>query len=780
MSQKKQEQKRNDAKRAPSRERMRSAESSFAAEPLAGLLARMMANPRLLSPPDAARLQRSFGNRALAQMAGRQGLARQQLKTLQRQEEDELQAKPVVVGVEGGALDARTEQSIQEARGCGYPLSDGVRAPMEQAFGAEFGSVRVHTDARADALNRAVGARAFTTGRDVFFRAGEYSPRSRSGQELLAHELTHTIQQNGIRSLARYAVANHSEPGQIQRAQLGAVTGQGWGLNPKRGPNRKAKTDSNATLHGREVLKELDRMPDEDNPQEEWVHIEVLSRPKAPYKGYLRAANYQRWGEVPDHLIGNITKRTSLRQSANKKGAQVGMLRKGVVIQIVDADVVNGYIKVRVLDGEHHAKDGFIRADRHVTSNLSIQVKEAKWHQAKSKSIIGEEGANKPGSRLESAKTLVATVAERAQQLVDVLTTEGISTLDAFQRVAFILAGGEKSLEVAFRQATGGSELRAVINRTFAGKPGKYASHYLISMLDNKGEPSLKMQVAIPLGLIDDSGAVSAGLAKIPKLGSKIGSLGDGERILELLERAEPLERAAVVADPEYSKKIDAIDKKILQRIRRQIDVDRARRIVAAAGPAGAAKAKHALAIARDKQLGMMVTHRTKKLALPGPFKPRYAFDTKKFHDDLVQWKSEATPEDLLQIKRRNSAFQQAMKKAPTNWQLGLRGTERRFIIDFLDSVDSSGAAMQVKLVKGQLKRQAESVGRGQRGGRMKTRITASIAEKKWADIAKEIDQLKAKQREALLAEYDANDRDNALQMLEADLKRAGMNKEER
>jgi hypothetical protein len=76
-------------------------------------------------------------------------------------------------------------------------MTEAVRAPLEDAFGVDFGGVKVHTGAEADALTRSVQARAFTTGRDIFFRAGEYAPGSRRGRELLAHELTHVVQQGG-------------------------------------------------------------------------------------------------------------------------------------------------------------------------------------------------------------------------------------------------------------------------------------------------------------------------------------------------------------------------------------------------------------------------------------------------------------------------------------------------------------------------------------------------------------------------------------------------------
>jgi hypothetical protein len=89
------------------------------------------------------------------------------------------------------------ETSINQARGSGQPLVDNIREPMEQAFGADFSGVRVHTDAQADQFNQSIQAKAFTTKQDVFFRQGAYQPESRVGQALIAHELTHVVQQNG-------------------------------------------------------------------------------------------------------------------------------------------------------------------------------------------------------------------------------------------------------------------------------------------------------------------------------------------------------------------------------------------------------------------------------------------------------------------------------------------------------------------------------------------------------------------------------------------------------
>jgi hypothetical protein len=114
-------------------------------------------------------------------------------------EEEDLQMIPVHRVAETGGMEASPdlETSIAQARGGGQPVDQSIRAPIEQAMGADFSGVKVHTDAQADQLNRSVQARAFTTGQNVFFRQGEYNPGSREGQELIAHELTHVMQQNG-------------------------------------------------------------------------------------------------------------------------------------------------------------------------------------------------------------------------------------------------------------------------------------------------------------------------------------------------------------------------------------------------------------------------------------------------------------------------------------------------------------------------------------------------------------------------------------------------------
>lgn len=119
-------------------------------------------------------------------------------QVMRQADEDEIQTKPAGSLADSFDVDAGVEQAIEAQRGGGQPMSADVQRSFGEAFGADFSGVRIHTGTESDQLNAAVGARAFTTGSDVFFREGEYQPDSSEGKRLLAHELTHTIQQNAV------------------------------------------------------------------------------------------------------------------------------------------------------------------------------------------------------------------------------------------------------------------------------------------------------------------------------------------------------------------------------------------------------------------------------------------------------------------------------------------------------------------------------------------------------------------------------------------------------
>ena len=112
------------------------------------------------------------------------------------------------------------EASIEQERGGGQSLDHATRSKMGNAFGADFGGVRVHTDFHADALSREVNAISFTTGQDIFFRQGAYNPGTSAGKELLVHELTHVVQQGGPAIQPKLALG---EPGDAHEQEADEV-----------------------------------------------------------------------------------------------------------------------------------------------------------------------------------------------------------------------------------------------------------------------------------------------------------------------------------------------------------------------------------------------------------------------------------------------------------------------------------------------------------------------------------------------------------------------------
>ena len=96
-----------------------------------------------------------------------------------------------------------------------------MRGEFEQRFGADFSAVRVHNDGEAHAAARSIDARAFTVGNHIAFGEGQYEPSSAGGKKLLAHELTHVLQQSGSRTdSSLYGSIGPAAPG-VQRAMAG-------------------------------------------------------------------------------------------------------------------------------------------------------------------------------------------------------------------------------------------------------------------------------------------------------------------------------------------------------------------------------------------------------------------------------------------------------------------------------------------------------------------------------------------------------------------------------
>jgi peptidoglycan hydrolase-like protein with peptidoglycan-binding domain len=126
---------------------------------------------------------------AAAQRAQSHDSIQRQVEPPEEDEEKPIQAKRTE---NTGTLSPQLENTIQSAKGGGQPLSSTSRVFFEPRFGADFSQVRVHPNFdQARDLN----AQAFTTGKDIFFGQGMYQPQTDTGERLLAHELTHVMQQ---------------------------------------------------------------------------------------------------------------------------------------------------------------------------------------------------------------------------------------------------------------------------------------------------------------------------------------------------------------------------------------------------------------------------------------------------------------------------------------------------------------------------------------------------------------------------------------------------------
>ncbi|MDB5732287.1 MAG: hypothetical protein JWQ03_2182, partial [Variovorax sp.] len=123
----------------------------------------------------------------------------------------------------GGGLGEAPAEVQQVLAAPARRLDDATRGFFETRFGHDFSHVRVHDDAEADRSARAVGAHAYTVGQDLVFAQGQYRPHTDTGRRLLAHELTHTLQQSGgSRAVQRSPCGHDGQPTNC-RAELGVL-----------------------------------------------------------------------------------------------------------------------------------------------------------------------------------------------------------------------------------------------------------------------------------------------------------------------------------------------------------------------------------------------------------------------------------------------------------------------------------------------------------------------------------------------------------------------------
>lgn len=129
----------------------------------------------------------------ILQKSGEEEVQTKSFPSIMRMEEEEIQTKKDPQSGQTAPQNIRTK--IEQSRGGGSPLSSSTRSFMESRIGADFSKVRIHNDSNAHKLSAKLDAQAFATDNNIFFNQGKYNPETRWGQHLLAHELTHTVQQ---------------------------------------------------------------------------------------------------------------------------------------------------------------------------------------------------------------------------------------------------------------------------------------------------------------------------------------------------------------------------------------------------------------------------------------------------------------------------------------------------------------------------------------------------------------------------------------------------------
>jgi hypothetical protein len=147
-----------------------------------------------------------------------------QRKCTHCEDEDKARRKPVISGITTG-IQAKAENTstisdhvsgaIEASRGSGSKMDTETNRFMSSRFGSDFSNVNIHTDDQSVQLSNNLTAKAFTVGNDIYFNQGEYQPQSNEGKRLLAHELTHTLQQGKDSSI--------KNKGLVQRTTIGEI-----------------------------------------------------------------------------------------------------------------------------------------------------------------------------------------------------------------------------------------------------------------------------------------------------------------------------------------------------------------------------------------------------------------------------------------------------------------------------------------------------------------------------------------------------------------------------
>ncbi len=196
-------------------------------------------------------------------------------------------------------VDEDTATTINTHRGSGQTLDEGIAGKAGAVMGQDFSGVNVHTDSTADNLSRNLGAVAFTTGNDIFFRSGAYSPKSSEGQKLISHELTHVVQQ-GASTPAVQSKMTVNDPNDQYEKEADSVADQ---VMSKPDDFAVQQQEEDEALQGKRIQRE-------DMPEEE-LAAKRIQREDVP-EDELATKRVQREDVAEDELAAKRVQRQEI------------------------------------------------------------------------------------------------------------------------------------------------------------------------------------------------------------------------------------------------------------------------------------------------------------------------------------------------------------------------------------------------------------------------------------------------------------------------------------
>lgn len=231
-------------------------------------------------------------------------------------------------------LDDDTADRINKARSGGQPLDSSVQREMGATMGHDFGGVKAHTSKEADSLSRQLRAKAFTTGKDIFFREGAYDPHSASGKKLLAHELSHIVQQSTgqVKGSGRMRV---NAPGDSYEQEADALAED---VVSKIAGNKLQSQEEEEDLRLQEELPEEELQAQEEIPEEELQAQEEMPEEELQAQEEEPEEEEETEEEVQPSIMrqgggkgGGIGAPPAISISAGEVGKSLTSLMKGVI-----------------------------------------------------------------------------------------------------------------------------------------------------------------------------------------------------------------------------------------------------------------------------------------------------------------------------------------------------------------------------------------------------------------------------------------------------------------